>query len=577
MTQAAAPAAPKSHEKGSVKETLISITIAFVIAFVFRAFVIEAFVIPTGSMAPTLLGAHMRFQSPQSGENWTVNPWFNVPGTQSQPLPVQGTASRPVVVTDPMTGASLSQRGVPRRSGDRILVLKYLRGFFDPQRFDCVVFKCPQEPQVNYIKRLIGLPGEQVALVDGDVFVRTPTPSDPAPGGAAGDAWGLPGWTIARKDERVQRATWQPVFASQYWPLGAASPAFLGNRAFQPPWDGPGWDLRGPTYSYSGQGEGTLTWSNERWGISDRYSYNEMPPREVDGDASVLRPQPPYTAFPLGGMTLFPVSDVRLACGVEPRGADLTAAAVVRCRGHEFRARLSGMQAVLEYAPIAEGGKAGTWTALCPPATLRPTLSPGRVANVEFWHVDQSLWLWVDGELAARAEYAWTPEDRVLHSTGRSLDDLLRSQPQGNPLANPTLYLDRRAVPRWEFSGPVRLHRVEVSRDIHYQPGEYQPRLPDGRTRSPLAGQPMLATHPSSTPTLGPDQHICCGDNSPFSADSRAWATVDPWVEHSIGEESPGLVPRKLMIGKAFFVYFPSLLKGKTIPMVDFGRMRWIW
>ena len=42
--------------EGSVRETIESIIIAFVLAFVFRAFVVEAFVIPTGSMAPTLLG-----------------------------------------------------------------------------------------------------------------------------------------------------------------------------------------------------------------------------------------------------------------------------------------------------------------------------------------------------------------------------------------------------------------------------------------------------------------------------------------------------------------------------------------
>ncbi len=41
-----------------VKETIESIVVALILAFVFRAFVIEAFVIPTGSMAPTLYGAH---------------------------------------------------------------------------------------------------------------------------------------------------------------------------------------------------------------------------------------------------------------------------------------------------------------------------------------------------------------------------------------------------------------------------------------------------------------------------------------------------------------------------------------
>ncbi len=46
---------------------------AFILAFIFRAFVVEAFVIPTGSMAPTLLGAHMRFRCPDCGYTFDVN------------------------------------------------------------------------------------------------------------------------------------------------------------------------------------------------------------------------------------------------------------------------------------------------------------------------------------------------------------------------------------------------------------------------------------------------------------------------------------------------------------------------
>lgn len=50
-----APSRPSGSE-GGIKETIESILVAFILAFIFRAFVMEAFVIPTGSMAPTLLG-----------------------------------------------------------------------------------------------------------------------------------------------------------------------------------------------------------------------------------------------------------------------------------------------------------------------------------------------------------------------------------------------------------------------------------------------------------------------------------------------------------------------------------------
>ena len=45
-------------------------------------------------------------------------------------------------------------------NGDRILVNKYIYTYSEPQRWDVVVFKFPGNAQINYIKRLVGLPGE---------------------------------------------------------------------------------------------------------------------------------------------------------------------------------------------------------------------------------------------------------------------------------------------------------------------------------------------------------------------------------------------------------------------------------
>src|SRR5580698_5843425 len=56
-----------------IKETIESILVAFILAFIFRCFVVEPFVIPTGSMAPTLLGAHTRHQCPECGYSFDVD------------------------------------------------------------------------------------------------------------------------------------------------------------------------------------------------------------------------------------------------------------------------------------------------------------------------------------------------------------------------------------------------------------------------------------------------------------------------------------------------------------------------
>src|SRR6478752_4633349 len=66
-----APAPPvQSH---AIRETVESIVIAFVLAFLFRTFEAEAFVIPTGSMAPTLYGNHKDVVCSQCGFFYEVN------------------------------------------------------------------------------------------------------------------------------------------------------------------------------------------------------------------------------------------------------------------------------------------------------------------------------------------------------------------------------------------------------------------------------------------------------------------------------------------------------------------------
>src|SRR5512147_697097 len=55
------------------RETVESIAIAFVLAFLFRTFEAEAFVIPTGSMAPTLMGRHKDLECPKCHYNFQVS------------------------------------------------------------------------------------------------------------------------------------------------------------------------------------------------------------------------------------------------------------------------------------------------------------------------------------------------------------------------------------------------------------------------------------------------------------------------------------------------------------------------
>lgn len=56
--------------------------------------------------------------------------------------------------------------------GERLLVNKLVYRFHPPERFDIVVFRYPRDPSREFIKRVIGLPGETVEIVEGQVYVN---------------------------------------------------------------------------------------------------------------------------------------------------------------------------------------------------------------------------------------------------------------------------------------------------------------------------------------------------------------------------------------------------------------------
>ncbi|MFO7295022.1 MAG: signal peptidase I [Caldicoprobacter sp.] len=57
-------------------------------------------------------------------------------------------------------------------SGDRLIVLKLGYRFRHPEHGDIVVFRNPDNPRVNYIKRVIGVEGDRVEIKDGKVYVN---------------------------------------------------------------------------------------------------------------------------------------------------------------------------------------------------------------------------------------------------------------------------------------------------------------------------------------------------------------------------------------------------------------------
>ncbi len=94
-----------------IREILESVIVAVLLAFIIRFFLFQPFYIPSGSMEPTL------------------------------------------------------------KKGDRIVVNKLTYRLGEPKRGDIIVFKYPVNPKRDFIKRLIGLPGETIEVKDSKVYI----------------------------------------------------------------------------------------------------------------------------------------------------------------------------------------------------------------------------------------------------------------------------------------------------------------------------------------------------------------------------------------------------------------------
>ena len=541
------PSRKKKDRAAEVANTFEWLITAFILAFVFRAFVMEAFRIPTGSMADTLKGAHFRLRCRQCGYQYEYGFVPKDYGLDEDTVP---SGSVPLAVTRcPSCGCYPSQllcrrcrqvydtRSVAKRNklrqnsgsggnttvppsrcprcnnsllsgeavsvanGDRILVLKCVYQFSEPKRWDVIVFKNPPEPTINYIKRLVGLPGEEVQIIDGDVYIDG---------------------RISRKPDKVQNELWMPVYDNDYQPVQPAEGTFNGHI-----WQQPFRNIR-----------------NSKWITTDSNSPTVF---RLDSPADEINSMVYDTSIGNDFRATYAYNSVE-KYGHRPNCSDLMVRFYSLAADSQGRIGIALSKYQTSYKAwvdlagemvITKVEQGKEPIELARKAIEAHSINPLKRTLVKFANVDHRL-IFEYGGTKWTHDLGSDPED-----AGQIKEDI---------------------EPRVEIfgSGKLTLSHIAIFRDIHY-------------TSENNGYQGQAIEEPF---VLEEDQFFVLGDNSPNSEDCRWWRRAG-LANPGLSPYRVGIVPRDYLVGKALFVYWPSGFK----PFAEFpfgiipniGLMRFIY
>jgi signal peptidase I len=585
---------------------------AVILALLFRGFVAEAFVIPTGSMAPTLQGRHKDVWCPKCGMQY------------------QTTASSERTQTGAPTGSHVTTTTCPichytqrldlfekpndhSFSGDRIIVGKFCYDLADPERWDVIVFKFPGDAAQNYIKRLIGLPNETIRVSGGNIYAKGKDDED---------------FTIARKPPHKLNVLLQLVDDTDHipqeltdfgWPSrwqealpagGSAKPAWTveeGGRRFVTDGqaDRDAWLLYRhlvPSYDdwVSLEQQKLLPADvHSRPGqlITDFYAYNayhdvgeNIPDR--GGPSSYLTPSRNYTQYydpsqpgpgeppSLESLGQHWVDDLAVEClaDVNNNQGELLLMLVRGGRKYQCRINVADGKATLSMLdtdgqPLGFDGGDGAAAETRTAATS--VRGPGSY-RLRLSNCDHEMLLWVNGSVVKFDGPTTYPSDELLvpqHSAedpGDLAPARLGSHGAAVKLSGLRVYRDKYYIATNsngesnDYINPIHVEGLDV-----YGESNVIPVLmgrPDLWSTSNLFD---VANRRGVEFVLGADQFLPMGDNSPQSFDGRFWRDQnDPRFE---GQHN--YVERDLLIGKALLIYWPHTWNRPILFTPNFRKM----
>lgn len=514
-----ATSVPQATTTAPIREPLIGQIASFAELFVWllilKHFLLPLFIIPTGSMAETLAGAHAIHACPNCGYEYQIGMGETIPLIE---CPNCGFFESTGATMREGIGFGTPEVDLKARGGDRIVVLSWpfeFGGALGPKAWDVVVFKNPNRLDQNYIKRLIGLPGQKIEIVDGDVYVND---------------------EVARKTDRAQQSLWFPYYDHDFIPLQPSRPkpvkrgqsviAQYGPRPyFHPRWvavdDASGWEDLDQRVIHCDAPAGrtqSIRFVTDAAGaarVVDRYGYNspQTSPPNID------------------------VTDYRLSADVtftRPGVLEF----MLNKYGRRFRAQLTEAGEITLLAETPGSNEWEMWGA----ANVGPIAGGNRFALA---HVDNRVLVELNGATVLESsseQYALSPREARLRRVAE-------------PRADIRIRVDGAAV---------ALAHVRIDRDVHYM----SERVGGGPPGTGVEGNPIQ---------LGPKDYFCMGDNSPRSHDCRWWSKseLSAMLRARLddGEYQVGTVPADQMIGRAILVYWPGF-RGN--PAGNVGRIRWI-
>ena len=484
----------------SIANTFEWIITALILALTFRAFVLEAFQIPTGSMADTLMGDHFRICCTECGYSYEYN--FN-PYIQKRYTTPNSAGLYQLMPSPRCPSCGYYENPdtlVPISKGDRILVFKCLYQFIEPKRWDVVVFKNPTDPTVNYIKRLIAKPGETVEIIDGDIYIN-----------------GI----LVRKPAKVQQEMWMCIYNNDYQPIHPMEGRFNNH-----PWRQPFTNDKDSQWKYepARPTEFTLKSPPDSTNIIfyDTHRGNNFQAVYAYGDPRFYHNIPFCSDLMMNYYACFESDSGTVGIGLTKYKSLYKA--YLTSSGEMIIEKVDALGQTVELAHKE----------ITPPAA-------DRAFFVRFANVDHQLIFEIDRE-------------KLAYDLGAGKDDA----------GQRTSDIEPRAL--IFGSGNLTLSHVAIYRDIHYLDTR-----PDSR-------QPVDRAGENNPFTLEKNEYFVMGDNSPDSADSRLW-TIEG-IGNNGWQYRMGIVPRDYLVGKAFFVYWPSGFRVNAsglalIPNV--GRMRFIY